>query len=71
MPWTEKSDEVDEEFLSWVKDYNTESRPIVMELLEKYSDKEIVIFTSRDETNEYLKTRRMVFEKIDKERSCT
>ena len=55
MPWIEKSDEVDEEFLSWVKEYNTESRPFVMGLLKKYSNKEIMIFTSRDEANEYLK----------------
>ena len=55
MPWIEKSDEVDEEFLSWVRDYNTESRPVVMELLKKYNDREIMIFTSRDDANEYLK----------------
>ena len=55
MPWIEKSDEVDEEFLTWVNDYNIESRPLVMELLKKYNDKEIIIFTSRDDTNEYLK----------------
>lgn len=55
MPWIEQSDEVDEEFLSWVQDYNTESRPVVMGLLKKYSNKEIMIFTSRNEANEYLK----------------
>ena len=55
MPWIEQSDEADEEFLSWVKDYYTESRPVVMGLLKKYSNKEIMIFTSRDEANEYLK----------------
>lgn len=54
MPWIEKSDEEDEEFLSWVQDYNIESRPIVMELLKKYSSKKIVTFTSRNEANEYL-----------------
>ena len=54
MPWVEKSDEIDEEFVSWVKDYNTESRPSVIELLKKYSEKEIIIFTKRDEANEYL-----------------
>ena len=55
MPWIEKSGGEDEEFLSWVNDYNIESRPVVMELLKKYNDKEIIIFTSRDEANEYLK----------------
>ena len=55
MPWIEKSDEVDEEFLSWVNDYNIESRPAVMELLKKYNDKEIIIFTSRDDAKDYFK----------------
>lgn len=52
MPWVE-SDE-DAAFLSFVQQYNTESRPKVMELLHKYSGKNIFIFTSRDETDRFL-----------------
>ena len=43
------------DFIEFVKKYNTESRPTVIEMLEKYSDKRIVIFKSRDEISEFLK----------------
>ena len=53
MPWVE--DEVDEEFIEFIKDYNSSSRPIVMELLEKYSGKDIFVFENRSEAEEYLR----------------
>lgn len=52
MPWIETKD--DEEFLEFIRSYNTQSRPKVMELLEKYKEKNIVIFKSREEADEYL-----------------
>jgi len=52
MPWIETED--DEEFLEFIRSYNTQSRPNVMELLEKYKEKNIVIFKSREEADEYL-----------------
>lgn len=52
MPWIETED--DEEFLEFIRSYNTQSRPKVMELLEKYKEKNIVIFKSREEADEYL-----------------
>ncbi|MCR5737880.1 MAG: adenylate kinase [Eubacterium sp.] len=54
MPWVEKPDEIDEEFLEWVKNYNVESRPKVLEILAKNEEKEIIIFHSREEAEEYL-----------------
>ncbi len=56
MPWIETED--DEEFLDFIRSYNAESRPKVMELLKKYIDKDIHIFKSRAEADEYLKTLR-------------
>ena len=53
MPWIE-NDNTDEEFISFIKNYNTESRPKVVRLLEKYSSKNIVVFRSRVESDEYL-----------------
>ncbi len=53
MPWTETED--DEEFLEFIKNYNSQSRPIVLNLLEQYSKKEIVVFKSREEADKYLK----------------
>ena len=52
MPWVET--EVDEEFVEFIKNYNMQNRPKVMELLEKYSDKSIYVFSDRDEAGEFL-----------------
>ena len=52
MPWVET--EEDEEFTEFIKSYNSESRPRVLELLEKYSDKSIHVFESREEADRYL-----------------
>ena len=54
MPWVEAEDEEDAEFLAFIKSYNLESKPKVLELLEKYKDKNIVIFKSRGEAEEFL-----------------
>ena len=56
MPWVERSDEIDEEFIAFVRDYNTTSRPKVLELLEKYRDKRVVVFRTRAEADAYLMT---------------
>ena len=52
MPWVETDD--DAEFIEFIKNYNSQSRPQVMELLDKYSNKKIVIFRNRDDANEFL-----------------
>lgn len=52
MPWVET--EPDLEFIEFVKRYNEESRPKVIELLEKYNKKNIIIFKTRSEADEYL-----------------
>ena len=53
MPWIE-SDEEDAKFIEFIKNYTSQSRPKVMALLNKYSDKTIHIFTNRNEANEFL-----------------
>ena len=53
MPWVEV--EPDLEFIEFIKKYNAESRPKVIELLEKYKEKNIIIFKSRAEADEYLR----------------
>ena len=54
MPWVET--EGDEEFIAFIKNYGADSRPKVMELLGRYSDKNIVIFKTRAEADAFLKT---------------
>ena len=53
MPWTE-DDEDDAEFLEFIKNYNAQSRPKVIELLKKYSHKDIYIFSDRLQAEEFL-----------------
>lgn len=57
MPW------VDEVLDPWlenkVKEFPREERPQICELLEKYkNEKQIIVFKSRDEANEYLGERK-------------
>ena len=53
MPWIENGN-TDEDFIDFINKYNSESRPEVISLLEKYSTKNIIIFKSRTESEEYL-----------------
>ena len=52
MPWIET--EEDTEFIEFIKNYNADSRPKVLELLNKYSDKSIIVFRSRNEADEFI-----------------
>ncbi len=53
MPWVEP-EQYDKEFIELVKNYNSQSRPRVMELLDKYCYKNIIIFKNRDEATAFL-----------------
>ena len=55
MPWIET--EEDAEFIEFIKSYNDQQRPKVLELLEKYSNKKIIIFTSREQANDFIKNK--------------
>ena len=52
MPWIET--EEDAEFIEFIKSYDERQKPRVMELLDKYGDKNIVIFKSRKEADAFL-----------------
>ncbi len=52
MPWIETQE--DAEFIEFIKNYNEQQKPKVLGLLEKYSDKNIIIFKSREQANEFL-----------------
>ena len=54
MPWVET--EPDLEFIDFIRKYNSESRPRVVELLEKYKEKNIIVFRSRAESDDYLRS---------------
>ena len=52
LPWTEQS--FDPEFEKWIRDYDKDQRPVTLSLLEKYKEKEIIIFKSRAEADDYI-----------------
>ena len=54
MPWIETVDEEDTEFIEFIKSYNSQSRPQIMELLKLYPDKNVFIFTTRTEADDFL-----------------
>lgn len=53
MPWVE-NDNTDEDFIDFINRYNSESRTKVLDLLKKYSSKNIIIFQTRAESEQYL-----------------
>lgn len=54
LPWLET--DFDDDFKQWIYDYKTKSLPITMDLLKQYQDgKQIIIFKSREESEEFLK----------------
>ena len=52
MPWIEA--EEDSEFIEFIKNYNEQQKPKVLELLKKYSDKNIIILESREQADAFL-----------------
>ena len=54
MPWIEN--EEDAEFMDYIRNFNEQRRPQIIALLEKFKDKNIVIFTSRVEADAYLES---------------
>ena len=52
MPWVEEGD--DQEFLEFIRAFETESRPRILELIRKYPDKAVVTFRTREEAEGYL-----------------
>ena len=54
MPWVET--EEDGEFIEFIKRFDAESRPQIMDLLCKYSDKNVFVFTDRAQASDFLDT---------------
>lgn len=55
LPWIET--ELDPEFRKFIEDFPNDTLPYIYELLDKYKEgRHIVIFRSREEAEEYLKS---------------
>ncbi|MBR3893526.1 MAG: adenylate kinase [Clostridia bacterium] len=53
MPWIEG--EEDAELIEMIKGFRVQQRPQVMALLEKYRDKNVVVFQSREQADAFLR----------------
>ena len=68
LPWVEgEDDQEDEEFLEFIRSFREESRPRILELLEQYADKEIMVFKSREEADRFLEGFHMIREVEEKD----
>jgi len=52
IPWVES--EEDEEFSAFIRDFNIVNRPKILDSLDKFSDKNVLIFKNRREADAYL-----------------
>ena len=53
IPWTDNK--LNPELVKLVKNYETVDKPVLIELFNKFSDKDIIILHSREEANALLK----------------
>ena len=53
MPWVEDGE--DEEFMAFIRGFETESRPKILELIKQHPGKAVLTFTSRAEADEFLR----------------
>lgn len=58
LPWVEQ--DVDSEFVEFVRFYNKKMRPRVFELLDKYQNKDIYVFQNREEGDAFLSSLRQL-----------
>lgn len=52
MPWTESA--LDQELVALVQNYRRDNRPQLLSLLQKYPEKQSLIFTARQEADRWL-----------------
>ena len=52
MPWIETDE--DAEFMEFIRTFNDRQRPQILSLLEKYSDKNTIVFKSRQQIDAFL-----------------
>lgn len=53
LPWIEEGE--DDEFLKFICNFEQETKPKILSLFEKYPEKEIYIFKTRQEAEDFIK----------------
>ncbi len=56
MPWVE--DGQDEEFIEYVKNFSATQRPKILTLLKKHGNKNIMVFNTRADADNFLKAKK-------------
>jgi adenylate kinase family enzyme len=52
MAWVEKRE--DPKFMMYIRAFATENRPQILELIDRYPEKTVLVFRSREETQDFL-----------------
>ena len=52
MPWTESA--LDPELVAMVKNYARDNRPVLLDLLRRYADRQVLVFTDRTRVDRWL-----------------
>ncbi len=53
MPWIDY--ELDQELVARVQKYETENKPVLLSLFEKYPEKEVIVFKTRKDAEEWIR----------------
>ena len=59
MPWTSAS--LDPDFEKQIREFGKTKLPQIYEIIKKYSDKRVIVFTSREQANDFLKEEKCDF----------
>lgn len=62
LPWIES--ETDAEFIEFIKNFDRNQRPLITSLLDKAKNKNIYVFSSREETDSFLIELKQTFENM-------
>lgn len=54
LPWIETEETLEGGFKQWIEDFSEKQLPEIYSLLKRYSDKEIVVFKSREEADVFI-----------------
>ena len=52
MPWTESA--LDPELVAMAKNYARDNRPVLLDLLRRYADRQVLVFTDRTRADRWL-----------------
>ena len=53
MPWIDY--ELDQELVARVQKYETENKPVLLSLFDKYPEKEVIVFKTRKDAEEWIR----------------